>query len=344
VTDHQAMSWRVPPDQVGGESDVPAQRRTVQPRSASPRQVDLLRAVGPRFAHAIDRVSLARLAAHTAQTLVDAEKTAFVLQLIEGPRVAWEVPAGAGALAPWGALIAEQPWRSRQEVCAVISTDPVHGAGGSALLAVPILTAGRVAGALLARRREILPFTAADADALRRLARHAGRALLGLERLGSVQGGVPMIPPSVGDRTRLLADLRGALRPHPGGHFPVVLAMLRIPEVGRVRAGAGPGPAEELMRAATNLMVGELRVGDELYRWSEDTLAMLMTPAEDDVVTSVIGRLREVVQDAALDAGAAGGADTASLRAGWAAATHGAAEQLVALAESALAADHAPRF
>ncbi len=295
----------------------------------SPRQRKLLREASRTLEGLLERGEIARTAAAEAAALVEADTAALVVRSVEGPRVLWQHPDGEEPADIWGPATLGALLTVGVPVREVVEGDPLVDYGATALLVVPVPSAGMLAGAVVARRLTPRSFSPAEEDALARLARMAGSALDAASRRGYVAAGTGADPATgFWPRERLLGDLRAALRSAQQHGMPVTMLIAGVVGLGTRRKAKGRRAAEEVLREVSSAVVDTLRVGDVPYRFGHDELALLLPGTDEPAAEAVAERLREMVP---------AGADGAQLRTATVP-VQGIAEDVVLAAVRALAA------
>jgi diguanylate cyclase (GGDEF)-like protein len=269
---------------------VPQQRSH---RAPSPQQRELLRRASKRFEAAGDRFEIAQVTCEEAMLLVGAEVSTLVVRSVEGPRVLRQDPQGSGI---WGAKTLAALMNLGRPLRKVIEGDPLSGGGRTALLVVPVPSAGSVAGTVIVRRGTGHAFSPSAQDCLERLARMAGAALdvaarrgmlIGLGRCDQVTG--------LAHRERLVEDLRSALLTVQTHGMPTSLVAADVSGLAALRDSVGRPAADETLAAVAAAVMQTLRVGDVAYRFGVDELAFLLPATSTQDATAAARRLRDAV-------------------------------------------------
>jgi GGDEF domain-containing protein len=232
-----------------------------------------------------------------AAALVDADTATLLVRSVEGPRVLWHHP-GDGAQALWGPATLAALLSAGRPVREVVEGDPLVEAGSTALLAVPVPSAGVLAGVLLARRVSEHSFSPAEEDALARLARMAGKALDAVARRGQVLE-IPDTDPVTGFwlRDRLMHDLRAALRSAEDHGMPSSLLLVEVTGLHERRGSVHDPAADSRVSALAKAVVRELRVGDVPYRFGHDEIAVLLPGTDLGAAAAVAARFAGGLSD-----------------------------------------------
>ena len=257
-------------------------------------QLAVLRTAGAMLDDAADRREVTQIGADSCRELVLADRTAMVVRSVPAPRL------GAQSGPPDG-----PPWPPHLLAVTLQAGGTVRQQfQDEAVIAVPVICAGRVAAALLARRSGDRPFSDADEDAMLRLARITGVAFDAVSRLGQ-PGTAHDIDHGTGlpTRDRLLADLRGALRTTAEAGPPLSAMILGVDPAPMLHQAVGPKATAELLAAVAGVLRPTLRVGDMLYRWGECELAALMPGVGPDEVAIAGERMSASVEAARIPTG-----------------------------------------
>jgi diguanylate cyclase (GGDEF)-like protein len=286
---------RVPPQRSQSEEDGQPHRRR---RSPAPAVRAALRAAARRIEEAPDAHTIARIACEEAAGLIDADVTALVLRAVEGPRVLWLHPGGPDADGLWGPATLAALLRVGHPVRRVVEGDPLAGGCATALLSMPVPSAGAIAGSLLARRHDERIFTAGEQDVLGRLARMAGAALHAASR--PAPRGARDDDPVTGLplARRFTADVEAALRASQRQGMPVSLVAVHVDGLARIRTDLGGPTADEVLQTLAAALRLVLRVGDLAYRIGPDELAMLLPATDATGLPQVRERLEAVAAEA----------------------------------------------
>ncbi|MEJ2577963.1 MAG: diguanylate cyclase, partial [Kineosporiaceae bacterium] len=245
----------------------------------------------------LGRTEVARVTVLQAAALVDADTATLLVRSVEGPRVLWHHP-GDGAQALWGPATLAALLSAGRPVREVVEGDPLVEAGSTALLAVPVPSAGVLAGVLLARRVSEHSFSPAEEDALARLARMAGKALDAVARRGQVLE-IPDTDPVTGFwlRDRLMHDLRAALRSAEDHGMPSSLLLVEVTGLHERRGSVHDPAADSRVSALAKAVVRELRVGDVPYRFGHDEIAVLLPGTDLGAAAAVAARFAGGLSD-----------------------------------------------
>ncbi len=285
VARHQSLDEM--PDWSFDAPRVPSQRGV----TPSSRQRDGLRRSAKRLSTSATRASAAQITAEEAALLVDGDVAAVVVHSVEGPRVLWLHPDG-GDSQIWGPQTLSALLAAGAPVREVLESDPLADGATTALLAVPIASAGTLAGTLVVRRLRAEGFTVAEQGVLDRLARMTGASLDAIARRGALAGDEDLDPVTgLVRRERMLVDLRTAVRTRAEHDLPVSLVLAEVDGLARMRTEYGDGDADEALRLIATTLNSQLRVGDIAYRHGEDDVAVLLPATELDDAEIVAGRL-----------------------------------------------------
>jgi diguanylate cyclase (GGDEF)-like protein len=285
VARHQTIDEM--PDWAFDAPRIPSQRGV----TPSTRQRDGLRRAAKRLTTAATRPSAAQITAEEAALLVDGDVAAVVVHSVEGPRVLWLHPEG-GESQIWGPQTLSALLAAGAPVREVLEADPLADGATTALLAVPIASAGTLAGTLVVRRLRAEGFTIAEQGVLDRLARMTGASLDAIARRGALAGDEDLDPVTgLVRRERMLVDLRTAVRTRAEHDLPVSLVLAEVDGLARMRTEFGDADADEALRLIAMTLNSQLRVGDIAYRHGEDDVAVLLPATELDDAEIVAGRL-----------------------------------------------------
>ncbi|MBL8932770.1 MAG: diguanylate cyclase [Kineosporiaceae bacterium] len=263
---------------------VPAPREPMMP---TPREA--LAGVRERLEQATTRIGVAETVTREARSLIEADQIALVIRSLEGPRVLWLDPSGGQLWGPHtlAALLSGAAIRD------VLDGDPLSAGGSSALLVVPVASAGAHVGALLARRDGAQPFRAEEQDVLDRLARMAGACLDSLTRRGVLRTEQEDRDPVTGlaPADCLLHDLRVVLRSQEDHGMSVTLVMAEVEGLAQLREEEGPEGSDVALHLIADAILRSLRVGDVAYRLAGEQLAVLLAATDVAAGRQVAERL-----------------------------------------------------
>jgi diguanylate cyclase (GGDEF)-like protein len=285
-----------PEQEPAAELRVPSQRHPGQPSVA---QRDALQRAQSRLASAVTRIDVAEIITEEAARVVHADNAALVVRSLEGPRVLWLHPGGE----IWGPQTLSALLALGAPVREVIDGDPLADGSATALLSVPMASAGALAGAVIVRRTTPKAFTAPDQNLLDRLARMAGAALDALTRRGVLRSEEENADPVTGlaPQDRLLHDLRVALRTREDHGMPVSLVVAEIDGIARMRTELGADEADEALQLIAHTVASTLRVGDVPYRLGEDELAVMLAATDTEDAELVAARLADEADTASAE-------------------------------------------
>jgi GGDEF domain-containing protein len=243
-----------------------------------------------------DRRGIAEISARRAREVSDAGYASLVVRSVEGPRVLWQEPGGTGARQIWGPQTLGALLKLSEPLCDVLGSDPLSADGPTALLAVPVPAGGALVGTLLVRRRAECPFTPSDRDAVSRLARMTGAALDRHARRGDVhrEDDVDTVT-DLPRHSRLLQDLRQALTGVEQHGMPLALVLLRLPGLRRLGTQKGRTEADRALKDVVRHLYSALRVGDVMYRFGQEELAVLLPGTDSGAAQAVAERIRAEV-------------------------------------------------
>ncbi|MDQ1292646.1 MAG: hypothetical protein QG608_526 [Actinomycetota bacterium] len=297
------------PFAAGATRTSPVDTRT--PGRATEGQRQVLLKARRELADRRDRRGIAGIAARRAREVSDAGYASLVVRSVEGPRVLWQEPGGTGARQIWGPQTLGALLRLSEPLCEVLGSDPLSADGPTALLAVPVPAGGALVGTLLVRRRAERPFAPSDRDAVSRLARMTGAALDRHARRGDVhrEADVDAVT-DLPRHSRLLQDLRRALTGAEQHGMPLTLVVLRLPGLRRLGAQQGGAEADRVLKDVVRHLYSALRVGDVLYRFGREELAVLLPGTDSWAAQAVAERISaEVAARVPPDGGARGPED-----------------------------------
>lgn len=283
----------VEPTTEPADSGVPAPRESGHLTVA---QRDALRTAHGRIRAAEDRIAIARTVTEEAWVLVGADSVAFVAPTPDGPDTLALHPASDQT---WGPQTLAALVSVSGPLRAVLDGDPLADGGATAVLAVPVASAGVRVGALVARRVTPRSFAAVDESLLDRLARMAGEALDGMTRRGLLRREQGTADPvtDMPAQGRLAHDLQAALRSQRDHGMPLSLLVAEVEGLARMRTEVGSEQADEVLATVASTVNQGLRVGDLPYRFGDEVLAVLLAGTGLDEATAVALRLTTAVDD-----------------------------------------------
>jgi GGDEF domain-containing protein len=246
-----------------------------------------LQQVRSRLADADNRIAAAEIVTREAAALVGADSAALIIRAVEGARVLWLHPSGQ----LWGPQTLTALLSVGEPLRQVLDGDPLTGGGSTAVLVVPVASAGAHAGVIVARRAGGKAFSVNEQNLLDRLARMAGVTLDSLTRRGILGGDGD--GNGLGDQDRLLRDLQIALRTSEDHGMPISLVACEIDGIAHMGTQAGPEQADEAFRLIASAIFSVLRVGDVPYRLSEHELAVLLAATDVEDAEHVATRLAD---------------------------------------------------
>jgi len=278
-------------EEPASEIKVPAPRHSGAPSVA---QRDALAGAQDRLAEGGNRIAIAEIVTAEAKALVHAQHAALIVRSLEGPRVLWLNPAGAEI---WGPQTLAALLGSGTALRDVVEGDPLAEAEATALMVVPVASAGAHVGAIIARRPGTRPFTAPEQSLLDRLARMTGATLDALTRRGGLRNEGEHVDPVTGlaPQDRLMHDLRVALRTREEHGMAVSLIVAEVDGLARLRTEQGAEQADQALGLVADTVASALRVGDVPYRLGTDELAILLAATEIEAGEQVATRLADEV-------------------------------------------------
>ncbi len=260
-----------------------------------------LRDASSRLAAATNRISVAEITAHEAALLVRADSAALVVRSVEGPRVLWIYPGGRDTEI-WGPQTLSALLASGAAVRQIVDGDPLADGASTALLVVPVPSAGSLAGVILARRNEPDPFTAIEENYLDRLGRMCGAAVDALTRRGAPSDEGEIDPLTrLGHSDRLVGDVKAALRTSAEHNMQVSLVLAQVEGLAEVEAELGRAAADGALVAVASTVAAQLRIGDLAYRSGDHEIAVLLPATELRDAEVVAGRLMYTAESAAAE-------------------------------------------
>ena len=279
-----AASGEVPALATAGESDPGRSRRT-----ATKKQQALLVGLDAELTSASGQEAVAHVTCRGAIGLIGADSAALVLRSIAGPRVLWQQPGGAAGGQIWGARTLGALLMRPSPVRMLLDGDPLADGARTAVLTAPIVAGTDVVGVLLARRQSARGFTVYDEAALARLAMACGarmpssleRELLAASSIDRVTG--------LGNRALLMNDLSAALAGTVAHGMPVTLLVAEVDGLARLRTAKGPVAADVALAELAARVSVAVRIGDVVYRYGTDELAILL-PATDESGAGALAR------------------------------------------------------
>ena len=295
--------------EIAAVADLPEQREAVavpwyrqrRRRSPAPSLRAEIQAAGVLLQHAQGQPEIARIAAEQAARLVRADVSALVLRAVEGPRVLWLHPGGPDAADLWGPATLNALLGVGDAVRRVVEGDPLADGAATALLAVPVPSAGALAGTLLARRHEPRPFSAVEQDVLSRLARMTGAALLSTARHIAFRRGELDEATALPGPDRLSGDVTAAVRTADRAGMPVTVLAAHVLGLSRLRTELGSPAADQVLGELARAFAGVLRIGDIAYRIGEDEFALLLPATDGAAVPAIRQRLEAVTAEVAAE-------------------------------------------
>jgi diguanylate cyclase (GGDEF)-like protein len=183
------------------------------------------------------------------------------------------------------------------ETGAVVRTagvDPALGPEARALLAVPLVRGGVVAGVVVATRRATQPYGTAELDLLGQLVPIAAAALVAAGRHDdvaelSLTDGLT----ELGNRRRLDRDLVSALG---AGAGTVGFVMVDIDHFKRFNDTNGHVAGDEALREVARVLRSNVRDLDVVYRYGGEEFCVLLPDATPSEAAEVSERLRHAVE------------------------------------------------
>ncbi len=208
-----------------------------------------------------------------------------------------------------------------------IDEDPALSPEATAVLAVPVVTAGRVVGVLAVHGPPSRSFGEDDRHVLERLARAAAASLADLDHRGSRRALTLMDPiTELGNRRRLARDLDATVATANRTTMSVALARIAVD-------GTPTAEPDDIVRDLGATIAANVRAGDVVYRSHDTEFAVLLPGADNREAARVADRVRHAaeqsMENAALGTTVSIGVATSRAEA--------SAEALAAVAEGALA-------
>jgi GGDEF domain-containing protein len=275
---------------------IPAPRPAARRRGATKRQQTQLAGLAERLEAMGGRQEVAVLAMQEAVALIGADTTALVVRSLQGPRVLAQHPSGPGPEL-WGNRTLAALLAMPEPVRLALAGDPLASGDRTALVTAPVPAGGGSVGVIVARRRSGKAFTAGDEDALGRLARVCGARLHRTpERTAVVRSALDRAT-GLGRHDLLMADLTEVLRSRPEHGMPATLVVSEIVGLSRLRTAHGTAAADAAVAGIAARMGAKLRMGDLLYRTSDDEIAVLLPATDAERGTAVAQRLDGTVTD-----------------------------------------------
>ena len=279
-------------------------------RPATKAQQAQLAGLPDRLAPITDRQQVAAEAMREAAELIRADTTALVVRSLHGPRILWQHPDGADEPELWGVRTLAALLARPEPVRLSVPGDPLSGGGRTALVTAPVAAVGGAIGVVVARRHSGKAFTAADEDALNRLARICGVRLTATAERTAVA--LSALDPATRLRGHelLMNDVAATLTEVEVHGLPTSLVVAEVVGLPRLRTAEGMGAADAAVAEVAGRIGAQLRIGDVLYRLSADELAILLPATDAEGGAAVAARL-----DACLPGADADGGRALSLRA-----------------------------
>jgi diguanylate cyclase (GGDEF)-like protein len=239
-----------------------------------------------------------------ALTLVPADGAALVT-VDSGQGLALAVESTPGLLVPES--ISEGVLRRVAETGDVVdlrsSSEPAVRNRPASVLALPLVSGGRVAAVLVVVRGQDRPFTTAETRTLRALAPMAA-AVLQTERQTQHAIEESLHDPLTGanNRRRFDRDLADALeRSRSGG--PLSLAIVDLDHFKRVNDTFGHPAGDELLKAIVQRLIAAVRPGDGVYRFGGEEFCLLLADTPAAEATDVAERVRAEIAARPYDIG-----------------------------------------
>lgn len=241
-----------------------------------------------RLTNALHERDVADIGEATAVALTDATDAFVFRQTPEGlRRVGDEVTVVGSALA--------RVVETAQPLVTVVEDDPaVHSA---AVSAVPLVSDGRVAGVLVARRPIDRPFDERSRRHLEMLAPALAGALASADTLGSFET-MALVDglTSLGNRRRLDGDLETTLSDALADDLPVAFAMIDVDHFKTFNDTHGHEAGDRALQAVARTIAETVRTSDVVYRYGGEEFSVLLPGATLDEATAAAERMRAAVE------------------------------------------------
>jgi diguanylate cyclase (GGDEF)-like protein len=251
---------------------------------------------GRRMTKALDPKAIAMIASEEAAVLTAASFTGAIEVTPDGLRLAHQTRADAFDERRLGEGALGRVLETGQPIRAVSQDEPALTSLPASLLAVPVISAGRVGGVLVAVRPDDMPFTAEEQDDLLRLAPMVGSAW----EAASVHDGVAEQAMRDGltglaNRRRLDRDLPDALA---GGDRTIGIVMIDVDHFKTYNDTHGHAAGDEALRSVAEILSVNVRDGDVVYRYGGEEFCVLLPDTTDEEACAVAERLRAAVEAA----------------------------------------------
>lgn len=261
--------------------------------------------VSRQLTAAAARGDVGRAIVRGALTLVPADAAALVAT---APSLTVDAESHPGTLLPEGLAggVVARVAETGEHISQVSASEPAVRHLPAALLALPLVSAGRVDSVLVAVRAADLPFGEADVKVLRALVPMAAAAL-GAQRHAQSAIDESLRDPltGAGNRRRFDQDLTDALAGGASGGGPLSLGIIDLDHFKRVNDTHGHPAGDALLRAVVQRAHAALRPGDALYRFGGEEFCFLLADASAEEAMAVAERVRAAIAAEPFDVGAA---------------------------------------
>ena len=183
-----------------------------------------------------------------------------------------------------------------QQVKTTLHHDPAFP-GDRAVLALPVISGGKVQAVLAAHRPADEPFGATERAAMEPIAPALGGALERVAELGTMSK-LAMVDglTSLGNRRRLDGDLETTLASAVAADAPLGFAMVDVDHFKTFNDTHGHAAGDEVLRRVAATIARTVRETDVVYRYGGEEFSMLLPGATPDEVAQVAERVRATVE------------------------------------------------
>lgn len=274
-----------------------ARRRGADPEP--PRFGDLLE-VSRRLAAAGDDAQVERIAAAEAVRLVDGVAAAVVHRDGSALRAGHETDPGVLVVDRLGEGLLARVVETGQPVVAVVRDEPAVRHLPVALVAVPVISDGRVQAVVVVLRPPERPFDAQEVDTLRSLGPVLAAALDSARRVAAASTASLTDPlTGVGNRRRLEEELPPLL----AGADTTAVVMVDLDHFKAVNDQWGHPAGDAVLRQAAAVLAATVRPDDRVYRYGGEEFAVVLPGADEAVATIAAERVRAALEEATMDLG-----------------------------------------
>ncbi|MEO1061836.1 MAG: sensor domain-containing diguanylate cyclase [Actinomycetota bacterium] len=266
------------------------------PTRSTTERLDALLESSRRMTAALDGDEVRRIAVRDAMRLAGAEAGAF-LPADEEQRFTEALPAGTFSDRPVTDGLLLRVLDSGQSACTIVEHDPALVSAPVAMAAVPVITGGGVAGALVVVRSADEPFGPAEVAALAQLAPIVGSALGAAEEhrtamTDAERDGLT----SLLNRRRLDRDLAAA------DGAPIAFAMVDVDHFKRFNDVHGHQAGDDALRTVAEVLAATVRLTDVVYRYGGEEFSVLLRDTTVAQASEVLERVREAVEATEIEA------------------------------------------